>query len=159
MTTFLNNLEWYIVLYVGFQSYNRSESQIFKITFWSAFLPHMGLSMMKMKWPIIIPYFCERIPEINVYSSQILFNWQMTSKWKQNINMRSAELPGSTKSTKEYYHRKMQCSQLSRTRQKIIIKEKLHAANQKWYNYKKWQKLNIIFHEICFQPRFESGFV
>ena len=29
----------------------------------------------------------------------------MTSKWKQNINMRSAELPGSTKSTKEHYHR------------------------------------------------------
>ena len=60
----------YIVLYMGFQSYNRSESQIFRITFWNAFLPHMDLSMMKMKWAII-PYFCKRIPEINIYSSQI----------------------------------------------------------------------------------------
>ena len=63
------------------------------------------------------------------------------------------------RSTKEHYHRKVQCSQLSRTRQIIIIKEKLHAANQKCYNYKKWQKLNIIFLEICFQPRFESELV
>ena len=109
--------------------------------------------------PFIIPDFGVTILLHSSYLF-ILFNWQMTSKWKQNINMRSAELPGSTKSTKELYHRKVQCSQLSRTRQIIIIiKEKLHAANQKCYNYKKWQKLNIIFHEICFQPRFESGFV
>ena len=38
-------------------------------------------------------------------------------------------------------------------------KRKVNTANQKCYNYKKWQKLNIIFHEKCFQPRFESGFV
>ena len=72
----------------------------------------------------------------------ILFNWQMkqSKKTKQNKtkqnktkqnkkkqqqqqqqqqNKRSAGLPMSTESTKEHYRWKVQCSQLSRTRQII----------------------------------------
>ena len=89
------------------------------------------------------------------YFIQLANDIKMKTKHKHEVCWAA----GEHKSTKEHYHRKVQCSQLSRTRQRIILKEKLHAANQKWYNYKKWQKLNIIFHEICFQPRFESGFV
>ena len=63
---------------------------------------------------------------------------QLAKDIKMKTKQKHDELPGSTKSTKEHYHRKVQCSQLSRTRQIIImIKEKLHAANQKCYNYKK----------------------
>ena len=78
------------------------------------------------KWFLVIPF-------LFIY----FIHLAKTSKWKKKDEVCWAAR--STKSTKEHYHRKVQCSQLSRTQQ-IIIKEKLYTANKKCHNYKKWQK-------------------